>query len=238
MVALVTRNQSSERPASMGDVVADEISGGLVVLSSITPATSGSGLNRRQAPSRAPYYHVLIKGERLPTKPGRADDFGWPRVEPDIPEPEPVRRARPNPPNPPPHRAAKPDCRARQRKDEPQRARAFKPFLGRAPRHLADGDRVRAGCAGPRLLAIPLDLAQRRLEGIAQRRGQLFAGVAADPLMTDHNGPLAGTPTSDLDAVDFWFERRALGGLEHDAAARHALEMLLQFGNLFAYPLL
>jgi uncharacterized protein len=100
VVALVTRNQSSERPASMGDVVADEIGGGLVVLSSITPATSGSGLNRRQAPSQAPYYHVLIKGERLPTKPGRADDFGWPRVEPDIPEPEPVRRARPNPPKP------------------------------------------------------------------------------------------------------------------------------------------
>jgi uncharacterized protein len=100
VVALVTRNQSSERPSSMGDVVADEIGGGLVVLSSITPATSGSGLNRRQAPSQAPYYHVLIKGERLPTKPGRADDFGWPRVEPDVPEPEPVRRARPNPPKP------------------------------------------------------------------------------------------------------------------------------------------
>jgi len=100
VVALVTRNQSSERPASMGDVVADEIGGGLVVLSSITPATSGSGLNRRQAPSQAPYYHVLIKGERLPTKPGRADDFGWPRVDPDIPEPEPVRRARPNPAKP------------------------------------------------------------------------------------------------------------------------------------------
>jgi len=100
VVALVTRNQSSERPAAMGDVVADEIGGGLVVLSSITPATSGSGLNRRQAPSQAPYYHVLIKGERLQTKPGRADDFAWPRVEPDIPEPEPVRRARPNPPKP------------------------------------------------------------------------------------------------------------------------------------------
>ena len=100
VVALVTRNQSSERPASMGDVVADEIGGGLVVLSSITPTSSGSGLNRRQAPSQAPYYHVLIKGERLPTKPGRADDFGWPRVEPDIPEPEPVRRARPSSPKP------------------------------------------------------------------------------------------------------------------------------------------
>ena len=101
VVALVTRNQSSERPSPMGDVVADDIGGGLVVLSSITPASSGSGLSRRQAPSQAPYYHVLIKGERLLTKPGRADDFGWPRVDPEIPEPEPTRRARPNPPKPP-----------------------------------------------------------------------------------------------------------------------------------------
>jgi len=100
VVALVTRNQSSERPASMGDAVADDIGGGLVVLSSITPATSGSGLNRRQAPSQAPYYHVLIKGERLQPKPGRADDFGWPRVDPEIPEPEP-RRLRPTTPKPP-----------------------------------------------------------------------------------------------------------------------------------------
>jgi len=101
VVALVTRNQSSERPAAMGDVVADDIGGGLVVLSSITPASSGSGAGRRQAPSQAPYYHVLIKGERLQPKPGRADDFGWPRVDPEVPELEPVRRPRPNPPKSP-----------------------------------------------------------------------------------------------------------------------------------------
>jgi hypothetical protein len=100
VLALVTRNQSSERPQAMGDVVADDIGGGLVVLSSITPASSGSGLNRRQAPSQAPYYHVLIKGERLQPKPGRADDFGWPRAEPEIPEPEVGRRARPSPSKP------------------------------------------------------------------------------------------------------------------------------------------
>jgi uncharacterized protein len=99
-VALVTRNQSSERPAAMGDMVADDIGGGLVVLSSITPASSGAGLNRRQAPSQAPYYHVLIKGERLQPKPGRADDFGWPRVDAEIPEPEPARRPRPTAPKP------------------------------------------------------------------------------------------------------------------------------------------
>ena len=105
VVALVTRNQSSERASAMGDVVADDIGGGLVVLSSITPATSGSALNRRQAPSQAPYYHVLIKGERLQAKPGRADDLAWPRVEPDLPEPEPVRRPRPTAPKPAPPRS-------------------------------------------------------------------------------------------------------------------------------------
>ena len=85
----MTRKESSDRPSQMGDVVADEVGGGLVVLSSITPATTlGLGSRRRLAPSQSPYYQVLIKGERLATKPGRADDFAWPRAEPEIaPEP-------------------------------------------------------------------------------------------------------------------------------------------------------
>ena len=91
------RHQLLPLDVVLGLQVADDIGGGLVVLSSITPASSGSGLVRRQAPSQAPYYHVLIKGERLQPKPGRADDFGWPRVEPEIPEPEVGRRARPSP---------------------------------------------------------------------------------------------------------------------------------------------
>jgi hypothetical protein len=28
--------------------------------------------------SQRPYYKVLIKGEQLPAKAGRADDFAWP----------------------------------------------------------------------------------------------------------------------------------------------------------------
>jgi hypothetical protein len=96
VVALMTRKESSDRPSQMGDVVADDVGDGLVVLSSITPATStGAGPSRRLAPSLSPYYQVLIKGERLATKPGRADDFSWPRAEPEIaPEapPAPVKR--------------------------------------------------------------------------------------------------------------------------------------------------
>ena len=38
VVALMTRKESSDRPSQMGDVVADDVGDGLVVLSSITPA--------------------------------------------------------------------------------------------------------------------------------------------------------------------------------------------------------
>jgi len=96
VVALVTRKESSDRPSQMGDVVAEDVGDGLVVLSSITPAAATpGGPNRRLAPSQSPYYQVLIKGERPPPKPGRADDFSWPRVEPEIaadPDPPAGRR--------------------------------------------------------------------------------------------------------------------------------------------------
>jgi hypothetical protein len=100
VVALMTRKESSDRPSQMGDVVADDVGDGLVVLSSITPAaTTGSGPTRRLAPSLSPYYQVLIKGERLSPKPGRADDFSWPNAEPEIvvEPPAPAKRL-PRPP--------------------------------------------------------------------------------------------------------------------------------------------
>jgi hypothetical protein len=33
------------------------------------------------SPTQSPYFRVLEKGERMPSKPGRADDFAWPRPE-------------------------------------------------------------------------------------------------------------------------------------------------------------
>jgi hypothetical protein len=81
VVALITRKDSGDRPSAMGDVVADDVGGGLVVLSSITPAGTGAGPNRRLPPTQSPYYQVWVKGERIPAKPGRADDFTWPRPE-------------------------------------------------------------------------------------------------------------------------------------------------------------
>src|SRR4029079_3009853 len=99
VVALMTRKESSDRPSQMGDVVADDVGDGLVVLSSITPATTtGTAPGRRLAPSLSPYYQVLIKGERLAAKPGRADDFSWPRAEPEVVVEPPAAKRRQRPP--------------------------------------------------------------------------------------------------------------------------------------------
>ncbi len=80
VVALVTRRESPDRPSQLGEAVIDQIAGGLTVMSTVALATSGatSGSRPRLAPSQAPYFRVLFKGERLPPKPGRADDARWP----------------------------------------------------------------------------------------------------------------------------------------------------------------
>ena len=81
IVALVTRKQSNDKAAQMGDVLVDQIPGGLTVMSSITPARNSDGTRRRMSPTQSPYFRVLEKGERLPPKPGRADDLTWPRPQ-------------------------------------------------------------------------------------------------------------------------------------------------------------
>jgi len=100
VIQLITRKDTGDRPSQMGDVLADDVGGGLVVLSSVTPAAPGPGGARRVSPGQ-PYYQVWIKGERLPPRPGRADDFTWPRVDPEIvglPEPRPARAPLKTPP--------------------------------------------------------------------------------------------------------------------------------------------
>jgi hypothetical protein len=102
VIALITRKETGDRASQMGDVVADDVGGGLVVLSSITPAATGpGGAARRTAPSQTPYYQVLIKGDRLVPKQGRADDFSWPKAELEMP-PEPPAPARRLPRTSPP----------------------------------------------------------------------------------------------------------------------------------------
>lgn len=81
VVALVTRKQSNDKEAQMGDVLVDQIPGGLTVMSSIVPPRGLDGSRRRMSPTQSPYFRVLEKGERLVPKPGRADDFTWPRPQ-------------------------------------------------------------------------------------------------------------------------------------------------------------
>jgi hypothetical protein len=80
VVALVTRRESPDKPSQMGHSLVDQVSGGLTMMSSITPSAA-LGNGRGLSPTQSPYYRVLMKGERLTPKKGRADDFTWPRAE-------------------------------------------------------------------------------------------------------------------------------------------------------------
>ncbi len=78
VVALMTRRSSVDRAAQMGDILVDQIPGGLTVMSSIVPPRGSDG-RRRLSPTQTPYFRVFERGERLLPKPGRVDDFSWPR---------------------------------------------------------------------------------------------------------------------------------------------------------------
>jgi lysophospholipase L1-like esterase len=84
VVALVTRRESPDKASQMGDTLLDQIAGGITVMSSIMPSSAaGTGVGRqRLSPTQSPFFRVLVKGERLQPRPGRADDMSWPRPEP------------------------------------------------------------------------------------------------------------------------------------------------------------
>jgi len=72
VVSLMARREGA---GQMGDLLVDQIAGGLTLMNSVTPAgRKGPG---RLSPSQAPYFRLLVKGERLTPKPGRADDVLW-----------------------------------------------------------------------------------------------------------------------------------------------------------------
>jgi uncharacterized protein len=93
VLQLITRRDAGDRPSQMGDALADDVGGGLVVLSSVTPV-AGPGMPRKAMPGQ-PYYQVWFKGERLPPRPGRSDDFSWPRTESELPVEPPAEPPRP-----------------------------------------------------------------------------------------------------------------------------------------------
>lgn len=99
VVALVTRRESSDKPSQQGETLIDQIAGGMTVMSSVTPSGAGNqgGGRQRISPTQTPFFRVLVKGERLAPKPGRADDLAWPRPEPATTQPA---AAAPVPPAP------------------------------------------------------------------------------------------------------------------------------------------
>jgi uncharacterized protein len=80
VVSLIRRRADRNKPAQIGDTLVDNIPGGLTVMSSIAPSASGpAGRRRVISPTQTPFFRVLVKGEPLPAKPGRIDDFSWPK---------------------------------------------------------------------------------------------------------------------------------------------------------------
>ena len=92
VIALVNRKENAEKATQLGDLLIDQIGGGLMVMSSITPAVDPANpeQRRRLSPTQTPYFRVMVKGERVTPRPERADDVSWPR-----PEPPPVADALP-----------------------------------------------------------------------------------------------------------------------------------------------
>jgi uncharacterized protein len=86
VVALVTRREAStDKSAQPGEALVDDIGSGLTVVSTISSlgetAQATPGSRRKVTATQSAYYTVLVKGDRLPPRPGRADDFSWPKPE-------------------------------------------------------------------------------------------------------------------------------------------------------------
>ncbi len=92
VVALVTRKQSRSRASKIGDTLIDETMNGINIMSTVTPAreTVITGRRSKLSLAQTPFFRVLVKGERLPPKSGRADSFSWPPPPlPELPAEEP-----------------------------------------------------------------------------------------------------------------------------------------------------
>lgn len=74
VVALMSRRETASQ---LGDLIVEQLPGGLTLMNSIAP--SGNKARGKLSPAQAPYFRLLVKGERLTPKPGRADDTAWPR---------------------------------------------------------------------------------------------------------------------------------------------------------------
>ncbi|MFN3743922.1 MAG: DUF459 domain-containing protein [Hyphomicrobiaceae bacterium] len=80
LMALLARRTASDRASQPGEVLVREIPGGLTLSRTISMAATPGAPQRRALPSQTPFFRVLVKGERLEPKAGRADDISWPAI--------------------------------------------------------------------------------------------------------------------------------------------------------------
>lgn len=95
VIALLTRRDVAERAAQPGEPVVEDLGGGIAVTSSVSTLGPAANANARRTGAQAnrPFVTVQVRGERLPAKPGRADDFSWPKPEFDPAKASPVSAA-------------------------------------------------------------------------------------------------------------------------------------------------
>jgi uncharacterized protein len=104
VIALLTRRDAgSDRGGQPGEGVVEDVGGGLTVVNSVSSlgesAGQQSGAKRKSPATQTAYYRVVVKGEYIAPKIGRADDFTWPRPEPvaatETPRTQPAQQTRP-----------------------------------------------------------------------------------------------------------------------------------------------
>ena len=84
IIALLTRKETVDAVQPPFELLADDVGDGISVSTMVTGLAESASSARRRGPSnQAAYTAVWVKGERLPPKPGRADDFSWPRPSAD-----------------------------------------------------------------------------------------------------------------------------------------------------------
>ncbi len=83
VIALITRKETAEASQQRFEMLADDVGNGVSVSTMVAalPDAAGPAGRRRGLANLANYNTVWVKGERLPSKPGRADEFAWPRVD-------------------------------------------------------------------------------------------------------------------------------------------------------------
>jgi hypothetical protein len=108
LMALLARRTASDRTSQPGEVLVREIPGGLTLSRTISMAATPGTMQRRALPSQTPFFRVLVKGERLEPKAGRADDVAWPPISQPAPASPSATPAATQPATPEPAVAPRP----------------------------------------------------------------------------------------------------------------------------------